>query len=436
MSEENKNQMGQELTECNVLTVSKHEEFIPHYGPKVKQKILEEEEYLSILEYIVEKDFFPELSKLKLRTSYLDALETNDLEKLRDIQMQLEKKDNEGLYENEEDKSKSKQETSSLNGFLYKNTSEDNASFEKLMELTRKKQHEKYAWLFEKQKELNDKPDEILYLKSPLESDNVSKPLQTWPYKARNALMYTPDGVEASVEEEIKSKGNKKQIIEHKNTRFYENPFDNYASQTAMIKATRDHANLQKAVGKIGIDGKLEQTDDSLANIRGYTFVATPSPAPGVDASPLMTWGQVEMTPKNLDQVQSFKIREPPRREVLAHSLAEKASKQHREKRRKAFAAATASLILNSPRTASKKGSLTAERLSQLSPAAQKLVKANINIRTDKSLRESYSPSPLRYKKYTPLHGGTPSSERKSLITPGKTLKETSITDNLLNLKT
>ena len=434
MSEECRNQLGLELTEPNVLTVSKHEEFIPHYGPKVKQKILEEEEYLSILEHIVEKDFFPELSKLKLRTAYLDALETNDLEKLRDIQMQLEKKDNEGLYENEDNKNK--QESSSLNGFLYKNTSEDNASFEKLMELTRKKQHEKYAWLFEKQKELNDKPEEIIYLKSSLESNNESKPLRTWPYKARNALMYTPDGVEASAEEEIKSKGNKKQIIEHKNTRFNENPFDNYASQAAMIKATRDHANLQKAVGKIGIDGKLEQTDDSLANLGGYTFVATPSPAPGVDASPLMTWGQVEMTPKNLDQVQSFKIPEPPRREVLAHSLAEKASKQHREKRKKAFAAATASLILNSPRTASKKGSLTAERLSQLSPAAQKLVKANINMRTDKSLRESYSPSPLRYKKYTPSHGGTPSSERKSVKTPSKTLKETSITDNLLNLKT
>ena len=70
-----------------------------------------------------------------------------------------------------------------------------------------------------------------------------------------------------------------------------------------------------------------------------------------MDASPLMTWGEIEGTPLRLDatplsnNVPSFKIPEPPRRETLAHSLVEKASKQHREKRRKAFAAATASLL-------------------------------------------------------------------------------------------
>ena len=69
-----------------------------------------------------------------------------------------------------------------------------------------------------------------------------------------------------------------------------------------------------------------------------------------MDASPLMTWGELEGTPMRLDatpssNAPSFKIPEPSRREVLAHSLAEKASKQHREKRRKAFAAATASFL-------------------------------------------------------------------------------------------
>ena len=30
-------------------------------------------------------------------------------------------------------------------------------------------------------------------------------------------------------------------------------------------------------------------------------FVATPSPAPGVDESPLMTWGEIEGTPFQLE---------------------------------------------------------------------------------------------------------------------------------------
>lgn len=71
-----------------------------------------------------------------------------------------------------------------------------------------------------------------------------------------------------------------------------------------------------------------------------------------MDASPFMTWGELDGTPLRVDATPSgtaqgptFKIPEPPRREQLAHSLAEKASKQHREKRKKAFAAATASLL-------------------------------------------------------------------------------------------
>lgn len=68
----------------------------------------------------------------------------------------------------------------------------------------------------------------------------------------------------------------------------------------------------------------------------------------GVDASPLMTWGTIEGTPFRLDagdvSVDSspgptFKIPEPKDREVLAHKLAEKASKRHREERRQALAA-------------------------------------------------------------------------------------------------
>ena len=65
-----------------------------------------------------------------------------------------------------------------------------------------------------------------------------------------------------------------------------------------------------------------------------------------------MTWGELEGTPLRIDATPSsssqgptFVIPEPPRREQIAHSLAEKASRQHREKRRKAFAAATASLL-------------------------------------------------------------------------------------------
>jgi len=44
------------------------------------------------------------------------------------------------------------------------------------------------------------------------------------------------------------------------------------------------------------VDGKeIEPT------VGGYGFVSTPTPAPGVEESPMMTWGEIEGTPFLLD---------------------------------------------------------------------------------------------------------------------------------------
>ena len=50
--------------------------------------------------------------------------------------------------------------------------------------------------------------------------------------------------------------------------------------------------------GKIGHDGKEILTTTPTVN--GFKLVGTPSPAPGVDESPLMTWGEIEGTPELL----------------------------------------------------------------------------------------------------------------------------------------
>ena len=45
--------------------------------------------------------------------------------------------------------------------------------------------------------------------------------------------------------------------------------------------------------------------------VNGYNFVTAPSPVPGVDASPLMTWGEVEGTPCQLDGSQTPLLKKP-----------------------------------------------------------------------------------------------------------------------------
>jgi len=47
-----------------------------------------------------------------------------------------------------------------------------------------------------------------------------------------------------------------------------------------MAKASQEQADLKKAVGKIGVDGKLEDGNQT-PNVQGYSFVGAPSPAPG-----------------------------------------------------------------------------------------------------------------------------------------------------------
>lgn len=80
----------------------------------------------------------------------------------------------------------------------------------------------------------------------------------------------------------------------------------------------------------------------------------------------------------------------------------------------------------------------TVDRLGQMSPAAQRLASQRLGIRTgtDKSLRASYTPSPVyqRSGSSTPAHldQSTPAATPKdSSSTP---VQSVSLTDNLLNL--
>ena len=128
----------------------------------------------------------------------------------------------------------------------------------------------------------------------------------------------------------------------------------------------------------------------------GYSFVKTPSPAPGVDESPFMTWGEIEGTPLRLDLEESsagtgggsegphFRIPLPPSRDVKAHSLSREAVKKLRERSK---------MFQKPPLPSPARGGSASPSVRTLSPAAQKFVRnaiAKSSRSVDETLRASY----------------------------------------------
>ena len=188
----------------------------------------------------------------------------------------------------------------SLDKFLAKNTSEDNASFDKIMENTLQKNKEKHAWLYEKEKEHAMLAQRRLALPENKEGDQLKltdRPanLDNWEYTNKNALMYIPECTTLTTEEAIAQAKLLEREIKHANTRLIESVFKEKTTNDTMNKAMESQAMGHK--GKIGVDGK-QIGGNETPNVNGFRFVATPSPAPGKEA-----WYGGSFTHKDLNNI-------------------------------------------------------------------------------------------------------------------------------------
>ncbi|KAM4050142.1 splicing factor ESS-2 homolog [Anomaloglossus baeobatrachus] len=466
---------GPESPHCGALVTRKHGSTalaVPGEDPqkadikRPKKQVLCEETYIQNLQKIIQRDFFPDVEKLRAQKEYLEAEESGDLEKMRQIAIKIgtsgrgsresplpyvtpatfetpagvpgtpsfTAKNREGEEGDGEKTEEGAEELPSLDNFLAKHTSEDNASFEQIMEVAKEKERAKNSWLYEAEEEYKQRLQQNLALPSVEKQaiQDVKAGLDTWEYKTHNSLMYYPEGVPDN-----DAIFKKPREVVHKNTRFQKDPFSQTLSKTQLQQAAA--LNAQYKQGKVGPDGK-ELIPQESPKVNGFGFVATPSPAPGVDDSPLMTWGEVESTPFRLDGSEtpyiektpgpSFKILEPGRRERLGLKMANEAAAKNRANKQEALRRVTENLA-----------SLTPKGLNpSMSPALQRLVNRTSSKYTDKALRASYTPSPAHsgshvYKtpggsRLTPTITPTPGAALQTPTAPDPT----SITDNLLHL--
>lgn len=332
-----------------------------------------------------------------------------------------------------------------IDSFFDKYTNEDNQSFEEIIEAADERLKQKFAILYEAEDSTSVMIKNSLALPSieaQFESTERPNKLDMWTYKNKNYIMYIPDGVDFTQAEKIEM-AKRKQEISHNNTRLFSNPFNDSQNKETISELAKNQARGNAE--KIGLDGKTMESD--LPQIRGFSFVKSPSPCPSlIDSSPLMTWGEIEGTPFRLDGSDtplrtssslggpSFRIAEASKRETLALRLAENVSEKHRAKKSKAMEAAKRNMCA-SPHV---RNSL--ERLASMSPAARRLSSARLGLS-----RESWAtPSPRgsrstfltpKRSKNTPLvKVNTPARHQRSSTSQSSYSSESTLTDNLLDI--
>lgn len=86
------------------------------------------------------------------------------------------------------------------------------------------------------------------------------------------------EGVALTPEEEVEL-ASRRRVIVHSNTRLTSNPFDEQQNKETIHQLAQSQA--QSLEGKIGVDGK-ELLHVETPKVNGFSFVKTPSPAPGM----------------------------------------------------------------------------------------------------------------------------------------------------------
>lgn len=302
---------------------------IPAPPPAKRQKRpakqLAEEDYTEALQHIIERDFYPSLADMRKQTAYFDALKEGNPVRIAEAERALLTTDEDparGEADEEEEKKagEMKQDVRGLNldAFQAKYTSEDNESFNALLDSENAANREKYAWQYAQNRKLTKQQLQLEHRKILLlaagktprvageadpedEDERWSRGLEMWKWTPNNVLMNPHPGLEDQVDP---SAGLKQ--IRHSNTRVPSPP-----PPTGRTPLPSPSPSTVEAV----LSGRA-----NTPKVNGYNFVSTPRPTDL--GAPQMTWGTLSSVPPS-----PFRIPDIPARDKLGRKLAEKAEK-------------------------------------------------------------------------------------------------------------
>ncbi|TPX73956.1 hypothetical protein CcCBS67573_g04776 [Chytriomyces confervae] len=333
--------------------------------PPVRPHVsLEEDEYISAVSEIIERDFFPSLKRMRMQNALLDAVERGDMHAAKrigsDIVCDDAGRDSSTMSHNEPQQS--------LDAFQTTHTSEDNLSFAKLIDAENKARREKLTWAFGNDSKgklvieppssrlqiepaptssdaaANSKHEDILPVTSstaaattspnssaliPTQTDSDeqpphpsalsapiphhSKPIHTWSYTPKNTLMYPPDGAPLTLTDIVNPRTAKlaPKSINHAGTRL---PTDTPSASNQLLRAASKLAADRLATQEVwrsmaaatpALFQNSNSSSDPTTAAPGFNLVpSTPSFEPHADIDPedLFTWGMIDGTPLLIDQ--------------------------------------------------------------------------------------------------------------------------------------
>lgn len=232
-----------------------------------------------------------------------------------------------------------------LDDFQKAFTSEDNASFEAVLEKDRERRRQKEWWVEGSEEKHNTKCEA---LKDQIRESQSTGEIMTCEFQARNTFYFKPRGEMSELIE--------KPTVESRNTRFTtqeQSELDETLIAAVAARQARESGQqFSEVLAKMVKDGTFSIAAlHSHGNVRAvggrlqtpmghgpasYPMVNTPALLPGENGfSPLMTFGKIASTPKALDEDAgpTFSVQPESARDRAAEKLAKGAMQKQRESR-------------------------------------------------------------------------------------------------------
>jgi protein DGCR14 len=406
------------------------------------QKVIEEESYIDSISSILDRDFFPELPKLRAYNEWLDAVQARDYVKMAEIRSRMRRSDAkrdahgalmtpalqlrdmaEETHNTESKRSKTSEilesvssavhqvdgsqlaldaKLMSLDEFLGKYTSEDDESFSRLMEKEVTEARRVY---------------QEIHAKALIEHAKMVKEGKLIGWKeydpAHRSVFSAPRSLPLTFTPEEMKQGEKAVIPE--NTRFPEggpnwSSTSSSSSKSSTISSTFKtpalpstssqplDALLYDQILKRRHGSLFEESDDNGPKIRDYPLVATPKiSANHIDQSPMITWGEIADDAIRLDDSGMPLLlppadpnsSEPARSGFTVPSLSEKSVSTNKLLKKASSAAKRKGALSSHPNASPSLSWATSPKLGIKTPT-------HFQMTPDTQLRSSYATPKLR----------------------------------------